>query len=106
MQLIKLATPSSAQKLVRNYQGNIELPQAMGQENRSKSGLDMSHILEDPEFVQKRNVAQREESNEAVREWTNETKHTDVDTKRSSHMKIKNQSYKFIRGNIDSNVSR
>lgn len=51
----------------------------MKDENRSKSGLDMSNILEDPELDKKAHEQEmkRELSNEAVREWTNESKQTE-----------------------------
>ena len=44
-----MASPSSANMLVRNPQSNLDVNQYKD-DNRAKSGLDMSHILEEPEL--------------------------------------------------------
>ena len=41
--------PSSAHKMMRHQQSNLS--EIGRDENRSKTGLDMSHILEDPELA-------------------------------------------------------
>lgn len=48
-QLIKMTSPSSASMLARNPQNNIDVNQYKD-DTRAKSGLDMSHILEEPEL--------------------------------------------------------
>ena len=61
-------------------------------DTRAKSGLDMSHILEEPE-LDKTGILQGakwEMSSEAVREWNNENNQTEVSAQPLSNAKVKN----------------